>query len=138
MALPTIKVKVKGMQAINAMNAKGQLLKGLNLKAAAALGRDSTIKLKPAGAFVGPSKVIGQGTGVGKGGMAAGKSKAAAVAAKGSWGYSCWGLGPWGLPLLLSTFGFAALAYYFYRQSHQSPDELDAESAVAGGAVPAV
>jgi hypothetical protein len=144
MAVPAIYIKVKGVKALGALCANGQLPACLQLKGVALAGGPvaalKSVEIEGARAALtkgvmlpaaelefGGAKVVATKSLV----ASAGQGKAAAAAAKGTLlgSYGCYGLGPWGLGFLLTTLGLAALAYYFYRQNRQLLGEFAGEVA---------
>jgi hypothetical protein len=146
MDVPTISIKIRGLQALEAMNGNGQLLGGVKIKGANALmglreieGNRALMAKK--GMMLREVEIEGRrmmlqpqtGTTAAKGMVAktaSATSTMKGVAAKGAvvsgtgavaahgvgWGLGLGGLGPW---LALAALGLAATGIYFYMRAQQ-------------------
>ncbi len=140
MEAPTVSIKIKGLQAIEAFTKKGQLLSGLKgsttslklgeIEAKKVLVTKNGLVLKeieghavldaPKAAAKAAAKGVGKGAVVVKGAKAA-VVPGTAMSAKGlGWSLGLGGFGPW---LALGALGLAATGLYFYLRA-QTMDRI--------------
>jgi hypothetical protein len=148
MEAPVVTIKIKGLGAVKAFNAKGAMLGGVKLKGLAAKGavvkatefEAKRITATKGGLLLHVSEMEGHvhnlapaalgktgavAKGVGAKSAVASKSvvsTGAALSAKGlGWSLGLGGLGPW---LVLGAVGLAATGVYMYLRAQQEEDAL--------------